>query len=64
MWLELIKMIQGNLLRKIIFSIICGGGVDVYYGPHITHWTQLPVTLASLATQILLWFLDISNSDC
>ena len=55
-------MIQGHLLRKIVLSIINAGSVKVYYGPHITHWTQLPATLSSLMTQILLWFLDISNS--
>lgn len=57
-------MIQGQLLRKIILSIINAGGVKAYYGPYITHWTQLPATLSPLITQILLWFLDISNSDC
>lgn len=57
-------MIQGQLLRKIILSIINAGGVKAYYGPYITHWTQLPATLSPLITQIPLWFLDISNSDC
>lgn len=52
-------MIQDHLLRKIILSIINAGGVKMYYGPHITHWTQLPAALSSLMTQILLWFLDI-----
>ena len=40
-------MIQGQLLRKIILSIINAGGVKAYYGPYITHWTQLPATLPS-----------------
>lgn len=56
-------MIQGHLLRKIILSII-GGGVKVYYGSHIAHRTQLPATLSSLTSHILLGFLYISNPDC